>query len=129
MADGGSSPLTRILLLVSLLTWALFVFIERRTAFPMLDLALFRYGRFIGVQLLPVATCYCFVVLLVLLPLRFMGFYGYDALTTGLLMLAISLPMRIIPSLAVSPTRRNHPGTVSAGGRRVAAVGIATVSA
>ncbi|PRD13872.1 MFS transporter [Pantoea coffeiphila] len=129
MADGGSTPLTRILLLASLLTGALFVFIERRTAFPMLDLSLFRYGRFVGVQLLPVATCYCFVVLLVLLPLRFMGFYGYDALTTGLLMLAISLPMLIIPSIAVSLTRRCHPGTVSAGGLLLAAAGIGLLSA
>nr|WP_314421984.1 MFS transporter [uncultured Erwinia sp.] len=128
MADNGSTPLTRMLLLASLVAGILFVFIERRAAFPMLDLSLFRYGRFTGVQLLPVATCYCFVVLLVLLPLRFMGFYGYDALTTGLLMLAISLPMLIIPSVAVSLTRRYHPGTVSSAGLLLAAAGIGLLS-
>jgi len=94
----------------------------------MLDLSLFRYGRFVGVQLLPVATCYCFVVLLVLLPLRFMGFYGYNALTTGLLMLAISLPMLVVPSLAVALTRRFHPGSVSCAGLVLAAAGIGLLS-
>lgn len=128
VADSGAGPLATGLLLASLVVALLFVWIERRSAHPMLDLSLFRYGRFIGVQLLPVATCYCFVVLLVLLPLRFMGFYGYDALTTGLLMLAISLPMLVVPSLAVALTRRFHPGRVSCAGLVLAAAGIGLLS-
>jgi MFS family permease len=38
-----------------------FVVIEMRAARPMLELSLFRYPRFVGVQLLPIATCACFV--------------------------------------------------------------------
>lgn len=128
VADSGADLIATGLLLASLAVALLFVWIERRSAHPMLDLSLFRYGRFVGVQLLPVATCYCFVVLLVLLPLRFMGFYGYDALTTGLLMLAISLPMLVVPSLAVALTRRFHPGRVSCAGLVLAAAGIALLS-
>lgn len=128
VADSGSGPLSTSLLLASLAMALLFIWIERRSAQPMLDLSLFRYGRFIGVQLLPVATCYCFVVLLVLLPLRFMGFYGYDALTTGLLMLAISLPMLVVPSLAVFLTKRCHPGNISCAGLLLAAAGIGLLS-
>lgn len=128
LAASGSSTLTSLLLAGSLLTFVLFVVIELRSAQPMLDLSLFRYGRFIGVQLLPVATCYCFVVLLVLLPLRFMGFYGFDAFTTGLLMLAISLPMLVVPGLAVSLTRRYSPGAVSCAGLLLAAAGIVLLS-
>lgn len=128
VADSGASTLATGLLLASLVMALLFVWIERRSAHPMLDLSLFRYGRFVGVQLLPVATCYCFVVLLVLLPLRFMGFYGYDALTTGLLMLAISLPMLVVPSLAVTLTRRFHAGSVSCAGLLLAAAGIGLLS-
>ncbi|MTD26176.1 MFS transporter [Erwinia sorbitola] len=128
VADSGSSLLSTSLLTASLVTALLFVWIERRSPHPMLDLSLFRYGRFVGVQLLPVATCYCFVVLLVVLPLRFMGFYGYDALTTGLLMLAISLPMLIVPSVAVSLTRRFHPGSISCAGLLLAAAGIGLLS-
>lgn len=128
MADGGTTLLSLALLLASLITAVAFVVVERRAVYPMLDLSLFRYGRFTGVQLLPVATCFCFVVLLVLLPLRFMGFYGYGALTTGLLMLAISLPMLVVPSLAVTLTRHFHPGTVSSAGLLLAAAGIGLLS-
>ena len=128
LAASGSGQLTTLLLTGALLSGVLFVTVELRAPRPMLDLSLFRYGRFIGVQLLPVATCYCFVVLLVLLPLRFMRFYGYDALTTGLLMLAITLPMMVVPSLAVSLTQRWHPGSVCCGGLLLAAAGILLLS-
>ncbi|MET1027785.1 MAG: MFS transporter, partial [Dongiaceae bacterium] len=49
---------------------AVFIAIEMRTTRPMLDLSLFRYPRFVGVQLLAAAPAYSFVVLLILLPLR-----------------------------------------------------------
>ena len=51
----------------------------------MLDLSLFRYPRFVGVQVLPIATCYCYVVLLVLLPLRLIGIGGLSEIDAGLL--------------------------------------------
>jgi len=52
---------------------AAFIVVETRSARPTLDLSLLRYPRVVGVQVLPIATCYCYVVLLVLLPLRFTG--------------------------------------------------------
>lgn len=128
LADGSSDYLAPGLLLASLAAGLLFIHFERRSARPMLDLTLFRYGRFVGVQLLPVATCYCFVVLLVLLPLRFMGYYGFDALTTGLLMLPLSLPMLVMPSLAVTLSRRVSPRTLCCAGLVLAAAGIGLLS-
>lgn len=79
---------------------ALFVLVECRAHRPMLDLSLFRYPRFIGVQVLPIATCYCFVVLLVLLPLRFIGIESRSEIATGLAMIALSAPMLFMPSVA-----------------------------
>lgn len=128
LADGSSGWLAPGLLFTSLAAGLLFIHTERRSARPMLDLSLFRYGRFVGVQLLPVATCYCFVVLLVLLPLRFMGYYGFDALATGLLMLPLSLPMLVMPSLAVTLSRRIPPATLCCAGLVMAAGGIALLS-
>ena len=55
----------------AVLAAAAFVGIERRSRHPMLDLSLLRYPRFVGVQLLAAAPAYAFVVLLVLLPVRF----------------------------------------------------------
>jgi hypothetical protein len=64
-----------------------FVLIELRVRRPMLDLSLFKYPQFVGVQLLPIATCYSYVVLLILLPLRFVGVQELSEIDAGLLML------------------------------------------
>ncbi len=94
----------------------------------MLDLTLFRYRRFLGIQLLPVATCCCFVVLLVLLPVRFIGVDGFSPLTTGLLMLALSTPMLLVPSLAVTLTRWFPAGVLASSGLVIAAAGLLLLS-
>jgi len=103
---------------------AAFVVVELRVARPMLDLSLFRYRRFVGVQLLPVATCACFVVLLVLLPLRFIGVEGRSEIETGLLMLALSAPMLVIPTVAAMLARRVSSGLLSGSGLVAAAAGL-----
>ncbi|WP_454692353.1 MFS transporter [Achromobacter aloeverae] len=101
-----------------------FVRAERRAQRPMLDLSLFRYPRFVGVQLLPVATCYGFIVLLVLLPLRFIGVDGYDEIRAGTLLLALSAPMLCVPFLAVRLTRRFDAGAICGAGLLLAAAGL-----
>ena len=91
----------------------------------MLDLSLFRIARFVGVQVLPVSTCCCYIVLLVVLPLRFIGVDGFSEIDAGWLMLAISAPMLIVPFIAATLTRWLSAGVISGsgpvrGGRRVA---------
>lgn len=112
------------LLLGAALSLAVFLGVEKRAARPMLDLSLFRYPRFLGVQMLPVATCYCYVVLLVLLPLRLIGIEGKNEVSAGLSMIALSIPMLIVPSLAASLTRWASAGKISALGLFVAAAGL-----
>ena len=85
---------------VALLSGVAFVWIERRSKAPMLDLSLFRYPRFVGVQLLAAAPAYGFVVLLILLPVRFIGIEGMSPIQAGELMFALSLPMLFVPMLA-----------------------------
>jgi len=36
-----------------------FIVIENRSKQPMLELQLFLFPRFVGVQILPIGTCYC----------------------------------------------------------------------
>ncbi|OHX13167.1 MFS transporter [Chromobacterium sphagni] len=125
---GWYSLLVRMLLLGSLALLLAFVWIERRVARPMLDLSLFRYPRFVGVQCLPIATSYCYVALLVLLPLRFIGIEGVGEVGAGLWMLALSAPMLVVPSLAVSLTRWRSAGFISAMGLLLAAIGLLGLS-
>ncbi|MFS2223812.1 MFS transporter [Pantoea sp. B65] len=126
--DGWRHPRVIALFASTLLFVILFIISELKARQPMLDLTLFRYGRFLGIQLLPIATCYCFVVLLALLPVRFMGIGGYSSLTTGLFMLAISAPMLVVPSLAVTLTRWFSPGVLSGAGLVIAAGGLLLLS-
>ena len=107
-----------------IISLAAFVFVEIRVPRPMLDLSLFRYPRFIGVQLLPVATCACFVVLLVIIPLRLIGIEQYGVISAGVLMLGLSGPMLIMPFIATVLVRYVSPGILSAMGLLIAAAGL-----
>jgi len=126
--DGWQHPLVLSLLAGAVLAAGGFICTELRARQPMLDLTLFRYGRFLGVQLLPVATCCCFVVLLALLPARFIGVDGFSSLTTGLLMLALSTPILLVPSLAVTLTRWFPAGVLASSGLAIAAAGLFLLS-
>lgn len=121
---GWTHPLTLLLLLASGVLLAWFIRVELRARRPMLDLSLFANARFVGVQLLPVGTCYGFVVLLILLPLRFIGIDGIDEWHAGLMMLALSAPMLVVPSLAARLAHHVAPGRLSALGLLIAAAGL-----
>ncbi|MEM5457429.1 MFS transporter [Paraburkholderia phytofirmans] len=122
--SGWSSPLVAGMLAASTLLLAAFVLVEMRVARPMLELSLFRYPRFVGVQILPVGTCYCYIVLIVMLPLRFIGAEGLSEMDAGLLMIALSAPMLVVPMLAASLTRWISAGVLSGIGFLVAAAGL-----
>ncbi|MGN8138525.1 MFS transporter [Paraburkholderia sp. 22099] len=104
-----------------------FVIFETRSPRPMLDLSLFHYPRFVGVQVLPIATCYCYIVLLVVLPLRFIGMDGYDEIHAGYLMLALSAPMLFVPFVAAMLTRWMSAGVISGIGLVIAGAGLHTL--
>lgn len=122
--SGWDSPLVLALLAGSGLALWVFVAVERRAARPMLDLSLFRYPRFVGVQVLPIATCYCYVVLLILLPIRFIGVEGYSEIEAGLLMIALSAPMLVVPFAAGWLNRWFSAGKLASLGLVVAAGGL-----
>lgn len=90
----------------------------------MLDLSLFRYPRFVGVQLLAAAPAYAFVVLLVLLPLRFIGVEGLAPLAAGQRMFVLSLPMLCVPLLAGWLARWLSAAVLCGAGLLVCATGL-----
>ncbi|ALS58906.1 MFS transporter [Pandoraea norimbergensis] len=123
-AIGATAPEVIGSLVFALVLTIAFVVIERRVAHPMLDLTLFRYVRFIGVQMLPIATCCCYIVLLVLLPLRFIGVHGDSEIVAGMRMMAMSLPMLVVPFVATQLARRMPAGVLCSSGLVLAAVGL-----
>jgi MFS family permease len=126
--SGWGSPWVVSLLAGAALMGAAFVAIERRVAHPMLDLSLFRFPRFVGVQLLAAAPAYGFVVLLVLLPIRFIGLEGRSALEAGSFMFALSGPILVVPTLAAWLAHRFSAGAISAVGLLVCAAGLVWLS-
>lgn len=122
--SGWGSPLVVALLAASALFLVAFVVVESRVKRPMLELSLFRYPRFVGVQILPVGTCYCYIVLIVMLPLRFIGAEGLSEIDAGLLMIALSAPMLVVPIVVASFTRWASAGVLSGIGFLVAAAGL-----
>jgi hypothetical protein len=63
-------------------------------------------------------------VLLILLPRRFVGIEGYSEIEAGLLMLALSAPMLVVPMLAATLARRIAAGTLAGTGLVIAAAGL-----
>jgi len=122
--SGWGSPWVIGALAGAALMGTAFIAIERRVAHPMLDLSLFRFPRFVGVQLLAAAPAYGFVVLLVLLPIRFIGLEGRSALEAGSFMFALSGPILVVPTLAASLAHRFSAGAISAAGLLVCAAGL-----
>ncbi|BBP85252.1 hypothetical protein PHLH8_48940 [Pseudomonas sp. Pc102] len=105
-----------------------FVVIERRVARPMLELGLFRRAQFAGVQLLGASPAFAFVVLIVLLPGRFIGADGLSAVQAGQLMIALSAPLMVVPMLAALLSRWFTAGLLSALGLALNALGLLWMS-
>lgn len=126
--SGWSNPYVLLSLALSAILLKIFVWVELRSNAPMLDLSLFRFGKFVGVQILPIGTCYSFIVLVVILPLRFMGVHGMSEVEAGWMMVALSAPVLIMPNLAATLTKYLSPGNLCAIGFLIAGVGLVWLS-
>ncbi|MFY0479432.1 MFS transporter [Achromobacter marplatensis] len=111
-------------LLASAVLSVAFVRVERRAVRPMLDLTLFRDARFVGVQVLAASPAFLFIVLIAMLPGRFIGIDGYSALAAGQLMIGLAAPLLVVPFLAALLTRWFNPGVLSAIGLLAVAAGL-----
>ncbi|HDS1579170.1 TPA: MFS transporter [Stenotrophomonas maltophilia] len=118
----------QLALLATLLLGGVFVCIERRHPSSLLDLSLFSQTAFLGVQLLPVATCFGYVVLLVVLPLQLLGVHGQSPTQVGLQMLALSAPMLVLPLLAARWAERIGAARLCTFGLLVCACGLYLLS-
>jgi len=121
---GALSLTVFIGLAMTLLAGALFVRHTQRIAHPVFTLALLRQPHFAGVLLLPVATCYCYVVLLIVIPLFLMGVRDLSETQSAVILLALTAPMLIFPGIAAWLTRWFNPGKISVAGLLLATLGL-----
>lgn len=125
---GWSDPFVLAVMAAAVALFFVFYRIECLVDRPMLDLSLFRYPRFVGVQLLAAAPAYGFVVLLILLPVRFIGIEGMAEVAGGQLMIALSAPLLALPIAAGLLTRWFAPAVICGTGLLVSAAGLAWLS-
>lgn len=102
------------LILAGILLGGLFIGQERRCPAPMFDLTLLRDPAFLGVQALPVATCFGFVSLLVIVPLQLIG-AGHSELEAARISMALSAPVFLVPVLVVPRLRISRSQSCAAG--------------
>jgi EmrB/QacA subfamily drug resistance transporter len=100
---------------------ALFVWQQRRRAEPVLDPALLRQKAMIAVSLLLITTSVAYWAVLVYLPLFLQRSFGFTIEWTGLVMLAATLPMVVLPHYAGALAPRW-------GWRRLFATGLAIIA-
>ena len=129
----GWSDMRPVLLLLSAAGMlVVFIAIERLQKRPMLDLSLFAYPRFVGVQSLPIAAGFAFIAPLAILPIRFVGAEGMNEAQAGLALLPLCLPITVVPLLAGYLARWIGPQVLCAAGLALSAfglVGLAGISA
>ncbi len=101
-----------------------FIIFEKRVENPILDLSLFKYPAFIGAQLLPLAAAYCYAVLLVILPLRFISVEQLSALDAGVLMIWFSGSLLIVPFVSATLSKWIPVGILSGVGMLIAIAGL-----
>jgi EmrB/QacA subfamily drug resistance transporter len=122
---GWTDPSILAAALASVILLTLFIISERRAAYPMLDLSLFRQPTFVGMSLVTFFQGASFWALPVYLPLYFQNVLGYSPLQAGLVLLPVTLPLLLLPPLGARIAARVPAKPFLALGMVGASVGIA----
>ncbi|RYJ17850.1 MFS transporter [Rahnella variigena] len=123
----GSSPglgsvIARTVLLVTALSAGMFIWIEKCHPHPMFDFSVFRVRAFSGALMGSVGMNFSFWPLMIYLPVYYQSGLGYDSVTTGLALLAYTLPTLLMPPVGEKLTARY-------GASRIIPFGLFTIGA
>ena len=111
-ALGLGSPVTLAALLVSVLSFAAFLYVEQRHAHPMFDFAVLRIRPFAGALYGSMGMNFSFWPFMIYLPTYFQSALGYGVVKSGFALLAYTLPTLIVPPFAERLAARHRPRAV-----------------
>ena len=77
-----------------------FLIAEKTSPYPMFDFSVFRIRQFSGAIMGGIGMNFSYWPFIIYLPIYFSGVLGYDSTTTGLLLLAYTLPFMLMPAIA-----------------------------
>ncbi len=109
---GFLSPLACLILAVTVISFLLFIYAERKSAHPMFDFSIFRIREFSGALLGSAGMNFSFWPFMIYLPVYFQTALGYDTILAGLSLLAYTLPTLVVPPLAEWLALRYRSGIV-----------------
>lgn len=108
--NGFTSISSMLVLLAAVVLVMVFILAELRQSYPMIDFKVFRVRRFTGAIMGCIGMNFSFWPLMVFLPLYFQVALHCDALTTGMCLLAYTLPTLLFPPLGERLTLRYGAG-------------------
>lgn len=111
-SQGFGQPSTIGALLLCIISLFVFIVAEKRSSFPVFDFAVFRNRSFSGAILGSVGMNISFWPFMIYLPIYFQNALGYNSTTTGLSLLAYSLPTLIAPPVGERLSLRFHPRNI-----------------
>ncbi|MGO4703518.1 MFS transporter [Dyella sp. 2RAB6] len=109
---GLQHPLVLVALLGSIASFATFLYVEKHHAHPMFDFSVFRIRPFSGALYGSMGMNFSFWPFMIYLPIYFQSVLGYGVVTSGLALLAYTLPTLVVPPLAERLTVRYQPRVV-----------------
>jgi EmrB/QacA subfamily drug resistance transporter len=107
-----SLPVLLVIAAATAICFAAFLSAERRQAHPMFDFSVFRNRSFSGAILGCIAMNVSYWPFMIYLPIYLQIGLGYDTLSTGLCLLAYTLPALIFPPVGERMSLRYGPGVV-----------------
>ncbi|EEN7135497.1 MFS transporter [Salmonella enterica subsp. enterica serovar Newport] len=97
---GWTDTTTLMFLGTGLLLLICFVTVEKRSPNPMVNFALLGNHYFLSMILIPVVASFCFVTLLTWFPTWLIAIKNLSPLDSGLVMLALTSPVLVLPMVA-----------------------------
>ncbi|KQB38468.1 MFS transporter [Flavobacterium aquidurense] len=109
---GFTSPIALGILAITLISFVLFIWIEKTNPYPMFDFSVFKIRNFSGAIFGSVGMNFSFWPFIIYLPIYFQSYLNYDVVAVGLSLLAYTLPTLIIPPFAEYLSVRFRSGIV-----------------
>lgn len=109
---GFTSPIALGIITLTIISFIIFIKVEKTNPYPMFDFSVFKIRNFSGAILGSIGMNFSFWPFIIYLPIYFQSCLGYDVVTVGLSLLAYTLPTLIIPPFAEYLSVRYRSGIV-----------------
>jgi EmrB/QacA subfamily drug resistance transporter len=109
---GFTSTAAISIIIAAVISFVVFLYVEKISLHPMFDFSVFRIRNFSGAIIGSMGMNFSFWPFMIYLPIYFQSGLGYNIVTAGLSLLAYTLPTLVIPPLAERLTLRYKPGMV-----------------